>query len=505
MDVAPIVVAPSQAWDGNDGPWSTFALGFGTPPQYVRVLLSTTSPKPLLVDPLGCTATAPPNCPNRRGNQFFKNTSSTWQDKGLYTLDEELNLGYSGNGNFGLDSITLGYPGSGAVTVHHQLFASIATQDFYLGSLGIAPRATNLTKPGQKPVLFAPEDAYPSVLSVLKQERKIPSISYAYTAGARYRLKQASLTLGGSDWSRFVSSNLTFDFADDVSRDLVVGIQSITVSGSDQALLPTPILSFVDATVSQIWLPLEACKVFEKVFGLAFDEASGLYLVNETLHQSLLARNSTLVFTLGADSLSTAVVNITLPYAAFDLQLSLYPNAPNATRYFPLRRAANESQYTLGRTFLQETYLIADYERSQFSINQGRFVESLSADIRAISSPDTTNRTIGPDPNTNSSTGHVSSKLIVSILIPTLVVLSVIGVILMVLRRRKVRVSKEIELVDQPTPAVVAYNVSGEHELEDKEIPTPELHGIAMDPSEMYGGMAAVEMNAEVYDVHEMD
>lgn len=132
-------------------------------------------------------------------------------------------------------------------------------------------------------------------------------------------------------------------------------------------------------------------------------------------------------------------------------------------------------------------------------------MESLSADIRAISSPDTTNRTIGPDPNTNSSTGHVSSKLIVSILIPTLVVLSVIGVILMVLRRRKVRVSKEIELVDQPTPAVVAYNVSGEHELEDKEIPTPELHGIAMDPSEMYGGMAAVEMNAEVYDVHEMD
>ncbi|KAI4098877.1 MAG: hypothetical protein LQ345_007499 [Seirophora villosa] len=461
--------------DGNDGPWSTFALGFGTPPQYVKVLVSTTSPKPLLVDPLGCTATDPPNCPNRRGNQFFKNTSSTWQDKGLYTLDED--LGYSGNGNFGLDSITLGYPGSAAVTVHHQLFASIATQDFYLGSIGIAPRATNLTKPGQKPVLFAPEDAYPSVLSVLKQE--------------------PSLTLGGSDWSRFVSSNLTFDFADDVSRDLVVGIQSITVAGSEQALLPTPILSFVDATVSQIWLPLEACKVFEKVFGIAFNEASGLYLVNETLHQSLLARNATLVFTLGADSLSTAVVNITIPYAAFDLQLSLYPNAPNATRYFPLRRAANESQYTLGRTFLQET--------SQFLINQCRFVESLSADIRAISSPDTTNRTIGPDPNTNPSTGHVSSKLIVSIVVPTLVVLSVIGVILMVLRRRKVRASKETKLVDQPTPAVTAANVSGEHELEDKEVPTPELHGIAMDPSEMYGGMAAAEMNAEAHDVHEMD
>ncbi|KAL9011179.1 MAG: hypothetical protein Q9173_003953 [Seirophora scorigena] len=216
-----------------------------------------------------------------------------------------------------------------------------------------------------------------------------------------------------------------------------------------------------------IWLPFEACKVFEKVFGIAFDETSGLYC--------------------------TATANITLPYAGFDLQLSLYPNAPNASRYFPLRRAANESQYTLGRTFLQEIYLIADYERSQFSISQCRFVESLSADIRAIPSPDTINRSIGPDPNANSSTGHVSSKIIATIVIPTLVVLTVIGAILMVLRRRKVRASKQTNLVDQPAPAIVAANVSGEHELEDKEVPTPELRGTAMDPSEMYGGIAAVE------------
>ncbi|KAL8892994.1 MAG: hypothetical protein Q9192_005521, partial [Flavoplaca navasiana] len=296
-------------------------------------------------------------CPNRRGSLFYKNISSTWQDKGLYTLDEELNLGYTGNGNFGLDTITLGYPGSGGFTVEDQLLASIATQDFYIAMLGIAPRPTNLTKPDQKPLLFATEDAYPSLLSNLKRESKVPSISYAYTAGAKYRLNRvlASLTFGGYDSSRFVSSNLTLGFAGDVSRDLVVGLQSITIAGSDQSLLPTPISSFVDATVPTIWLPLEACKAFEKAFGLTFDDASGLYLVDETLHRTLLSRNATLVFTIGATPLSGSVVNITLPYAAFDLQLSDHASAPNATRYFPLKRASNDTQYTLGRTFLQET------------------------------------------------------------------------------------------------------------------------------------------------------
>lgn len=359
--------------DGNDGPWSTFALGFGTPPQYVRVLLSTTCPQPWAIDPLGCSTTDPPTCPYRRGNFFYKNSSSTWQDKGLYTLDEELNLGYTGNGNFGLDSITLGYPGSNATTTSHQLLATVAAQDFYVATWGIAPRATNLTRPGQKLLTFAEEDAYPSLLSTLKQENKIPSISYGYTAGAKYSmcllvllatsdlvtegLKQvpASLTLGGYDASRFVSSNFTFGFADDTSRDLIVGIQSISIIGSDKTLLPTPILSFVDATVSQIWLPLEACEAFERAFGITFDAASGLYLVNETIHRDLLARNATLMFAIGADTVSSPAVNISLPYAAFDLQLTSYPNVPNATRYFPLRRAANDTQYTLGRTFLQET------------------------------------------------------------------------------------------------------------------------------------------------------
>jgi hypothetical protein len=44
--------------------------------------------------------------------------------------------------------------------------------------------------------------------------------------------------------------------------------------------------------------------------------------------------------------------------------------------YFPLKRAANDTQYTLGRTFLQETYMIADYERGALTLFPAVFPDS---------------------------------------------------------------------------------------------------------------------------------
>ena len=58
-------------------------------------------------------------------------------------------------------------------------------------------------------------------------------------------------------------------------------------------------LSFVDSTVPHIWLPTEACDAFERQLGLTWDNASELYLVNDSLHDSLLARNYTFTFKLG--------------------------------------------------------------------------------------------------------------------------------------------------------------------------------------------------------------
>ena len=185
--------------DGNDGPWSTFILGIGTPPQFVHVLISTTCPQPWAVHPDGCTPQDPPDCGSTRGGIFLANQSSTWRDAGFFELQQELNLGYTGNGDFGFDSIVLGVPGtsSGTYALQHQLLAGIATKEFYVPTWGIAPRPTNLTT-------LNANDSYPSVLSNLRDEGKIPSLSYAYTAGAPYRKR----TLREEYHCRFVYKSL---------------------------------------------------------------------------------------------------------------------------------------------------------------------------------------------------------------------------------------------------------------------------------------------------------
>ena len=166
-----------------------------------------------------------------------------------------------------------------------------------------------------------------------------------------------SLVFGGYDSSRFAPNNLTIPMSPDVSRDLVVGVQSISTQNSDDSqisLLPSGgIYAFVDSTLPYIWLPLDACHAFENAFGLTWDQESEMYLVNRTLHSRLVASNPNVTFTLGVGKSGGETIDITLPYASFDLKVTP-PLMKNSTRYFPLKRAANHTQYTLGRAFLQE-------------------------------------------------------------------------------------------------------------------------------------------------------
>lgn len=185
-----------------------------------------------------------------------------------------------------------------------------------------------------------------------------------------------SLTLGGYDRSKFTPNDVTFAIAED-ERDLMVSIQKIT--GGGKSLLPSEMTAYLDSAVPYIVLPETACEKFEEEFKLVWDNESSLYVVSDTLHTLLLAKNPNITFNLGTPTQS---VDITFPYAAFDLEAG-YPLVENTTtvKYFPLRRANGSIQYTLGRTFFQEAYVIADYERRNFSISQALFNERLEADL----------------------------------------------------------------------------------------------------------------------------
>ncbi|MCJ1398281.1 hypothetical protein MMC11_001478 [Xylographa trunciseda] len=375
----PLSVPPSESFLGNDGPWSGFELRVGNPPQDVDVLVSTTGSETFVVVPGGCQPADPQTCPSNRGNIFDSSSSTTWAFKGNYTLSLEANLGLDSSydvASYGLDDLGLGWQGGGLPTLHNQTIAGTTATDFWVGIFGISPYPTNLSD-------FNPHDSIPSYLQTLKTTNVVPSLSWGYTGGAQYRLKEAlaSLTFGGYDTSLFDPSAVSFDFGTDNSRDLSLYIQAIKYTDAiyvDAPLLPPdpgPFLTCIDSTVPAIWLPLTACQAFEKAFGLIWNDTYGYYFVDGAMHDSLTASNPNISFTLANTIEGGPTVDITLPYAAFDKNLSygigLSNNLPSigSQRYFPLQRAANDTQYTLGKTFLQEAYIITDYERRNFSVN----------------------------------------------------------------------------------------------------------------------------------------
>jgi hypothetical protein len=164
----------------------------------------------------------------------------------------------------------------------------------------------------------------------------------------------AQLIFGGYDSSRFVQNTASFTLAEDVNRDIVVAIQSISYSGNAQlSLLSQPVYAFIESTEPKIWLPEAACVQFEKAFGLSLDNDTGLYLINSAQQAQIEAENPVVTFTLGDTLSGGQTVNINLPFSAFILP-TLNPFTKNSTLYFPLKKAADDSQITLGRTFLQE-------------------------------------------------------------------------------------------------------------------------------------------------------
>ena len=152
----------------------------------------------------------------------------------------------------------------------------------------------------------------------------------------------------------------------------------------------------IDSSTPYLWLPESVCLKFEKALGIVYDNRMQVYVYPNASTNTLQDWNLTFTFTLAdlPQSVQAKQVNVTLPFDAFNLQLS-YPSPllMNATdrspvvNYFPLRKAANNTQYTLGRVFLQEAYLKLDYERNNFSVYQAVFAPDALTNINIVSIP----------------------------------------------------------------------------------------------------------------------
>ena len=180
----PTKYANSCGRDGDDGTWSSFALRVGSPEQIVRVLPSTAGQQTWVVSPQGCppgrhgTSTSS-SCNESRGGLFDATRSSSWKALGNYFLPLEVGVEDKPAASYGLDTMALGFDKSvGGLTLSSQVIASFTTDDYYMGVFGLGHQGTNITN-------F--NNPLPSFLTTMRNESLIPSLSWAYTAGARYR------------------------------------------------------------------------------------------------------------------------------------------------------------------------------------------------------------------------------------------------------------------------------------------------------------------------------
>ena len=119
------------------------------------------------------------SCADSRGGLFDPSKSSSWNNTGIYHLELGQNLGTNDTAEYGSDQVELGLDGNlGLPLLKDQVVAALATEDYYLGMFGLSDQPTNFTDLSL---------SRPSFLTTLKARNLIPSLSWGYTAGARYR------------------------------------------------------------------------------------------------------------------------------------------------------------------------------------------------------------------------------------------------------------------------------------------------------------------------------
>ncbi|KAK6600079.1 eukaryotic aspartyl protease [Botrytis cinerea] len=420
-------LTPSTEWYGDDGSWSAVSIRLGNPKQWVNLFPNTLSAETWAIGPYGCQD-GDSTCLDSRGSIFNATQSSTWEP--LLTLESSpyWRLG-TGNslqwppyGEYGLENLAFGPDGP---TIPNATVAMINATEYWVGSFGLGASAGNFS-------YITPNVTF----AQLETLGDIVSAGYGYTAGLYIQKGEPmSLTLGGYDENRFISHDVLFTLTQNppVPQVFLDSIFVISSNGSNTAIelvsYEDDINALIDSSTPYLWLPETVCDRFADALGLSYNESLNLYTFDEnpTQHNNLSdsSTTTTFTFTFKDESSGSDFVEIDLPYAAFDLSLS-YPYIPNTEYgtdeaskfYFPLARSANSSQYTIGRAFLQEAYIITSYETNQFSLHQAVHVADTlnNKSIIAIPSGDTTTGqgtgTVPSGQNTRLTKGQIAGIVI---------------------------------------------------------------------------------------------
>jgi hypothetical protein len=390
---------PSQFWDGVDGQWTSFSIqAGGQRSQILRLYPSFSLSEVYAIHPNGCPDNSTFNgfsCDLSRGGIYNHSASLTYVDGSKYKLGD-----YATFRNYGFDQLTglLGWESfklslpkaQDDQTTHpdieHVVIAQISDYKLsWLGLFGLDIRPSNLSELGGR------QSPQANILSTLKRQNMIPSLSWAYTAGSRWhgRGSQGSLTLGGYDERRMIRNEVEFPFGEDSEKRHLAWVESVVWTEQSRTF------SFDASSGSNYTTHIDPTQPFIYFPSAIYDELSTNPNFQYDNHTSrlIVTDDKIAMFKTKAPQLKISItpldrlhkpgqsVEISLPTESL-LQRVDYPIAQKnqSLWYVPIRRANDSSQYVLGRAFLQNAYLVSDYERNSYSMHQATVEEGNGPD-----------------------------------------------------------------------------------------------------------------------------
>ncbi|KAF9874131.1 aspartic-type endopeptidase [Colletotrichum karsti] len=250
-------------------------------------------------------------------------------------------------------------------------------------------------------------DTYPVnaslVPGMLWAQQKTPSNSFSMHIGSVFSRMGGSLLYGGYDRNRLVGDVLVADndFIDDpitlkdISIDVVQGASPFNFTTQDGLLtsgnrsMGNGLRVSVDGCAPYITLPKSTCDNIALHLPVTYDTNLGLYLwdVDSPKYSQIVSSASALSFTFLSDA-NTKPLTIRVPFIHLNLTLT-EPLVESPAQYFPCF-TGGAGRYALGRAFLQDAFLGANWGKSKWWLGQapGPNIQ-LSSSISPISADDT--------------------------------------------------------------------------------------------------------------------
>lgn len=170
-------------------------------------------------------------------------------------------------------------------------------------------------------------------------------------------------------------------------ESLSVSINIIVDKMLSKNMLMTSISALISSDIAEIWLPHTACSQLESAYGLQWNSSLNLYLLNQSQSDDLNRRKPIMQFQLApiASTDPLEAVAIDVPWNFLMQNITI---ANQVYTYFAIRHAADESQFVLGRTFLQAAHLVVNHDNNSFLLRPARFpgnqkaIQSIDLDLR---------------------------------------------------------------------------------------------------------------------------